>query len=236
MSQQNSFTKNTGWIFLNSIWLIFLFIPLGLGTFASFFFIGIRANVKKWIYAGVIYMVLVITGFILINYFDNAHILSDIGVGLIMGAWLTAIGHGFSIRRKYLKIIANQGQGKNLTEINKEHISVVTAGEMKRNSPKENKKIDPQIINMNRATEKQISQLPAIHPFLAKEIIKIRKKVKKFKSLEHFARVTNVKPHILAKAKNYMMFSDKEVKIAESNKLTSKKKNKGKRKGRIVDY
>lgn len=241
MTQTNSSSYSKSWVFFNSIWLIFLFTPLGLGTFASFFFIGIRANVKKWIYAGIVYLILVITGFILINYFDDEHILTDIGVGFIMGAWLTAIGHGFSVRSKYLQIIALQKQERNLAKVEQENVSIVTAAEIKDNKKSSKKKAkltesEPNVINMNRATEKEISQLPSIHPFLAKEIIKIRKKVKKFESLEHFARMTNVKPHILARSKKYMKFTDIDVKTARRKSDEDINQSKSNRKGRIVDY
>lgn len=240
MTQSNTSSTNTGWILLNSLWLFCLFIPLGLGTYASFFFIGIRAGVRKWLYAGVVYLIMVITGFILINYYHEDHILSDVGVGFIMAGWLTAIGHGFSVRGKYLEIMARNRREKHLAKVERENVSIVTADELKkkrettpkRKTPKENL-VKPKVINVNHATENEISRLPAIHPFLAKEIIKIRKKEKRFKSLEHFARATNIKPHILAQAKDYMKFTDRDVKASEEQQHQTERK---KSKGRVVDY
>lgn len=232
MAQLTNPLTNKKWIFLNSSWIALLFIPLGLGTFVSFIFIGIRASVKKWLIAGIIYLILILSGFILINYYDDTHFLSDIGTGLLLGGWLTAIGHGLAIRKKYLHIIAREITGP--ASLNQNDKQLAEAPIKERTKERVEREEPPEIININKATEREISLLPSIHPFLAKEIVSVRTKVKRFKSLEHFARETNVKPHILSKAKQYIVFTDEQlIDKSDEHKTEVTETN---RKGRIVDY
>lgn len=93
------------WQIKNSLWIIFTLIPLGFTCYGAFFFIGIRANQKKWVTIGFIYLFLIMLSFILILPFENEHILTDIGATIILFAWLSSIFFSFAVRNQYLRIM-----------------------------------------------------------------------------------------------------------------------------------
>lgn len=98
------------------------------------------------------------------------------------------------------------------------------------NEPKEIKKI-----NINKANEEEIAQLPSIPLFLAKKIIKKREEEGPFTSIKHLATTTNIKPHILMRSKSYIVFADEDLIDLEDDgkEVVNKKSNS---KGRIVDF
>src|SRR5699024_10015560 len=185
-------------------------------------------------------------GFVSVLHFPDEHILSDIGVGIILIAWFTSIGHGFAVRRLYLRILAKQKleyESQQLRDQERLSNRPMTNGQtVPVNEPSEEKE-DQQLlgpININRVRLDEITLLPGIHSFLAKEIIQIRNKEGQFKTIEDFALKTKIKPHILSKAKSYIVFSDKDLqeKIAEKEleKEVEAQAESSPKKGRIVDY
>lgn len=71
----------------------------------------------------------------------------------------------------------------------------------------------PQVININKATEMQISALPTIHPFLAKVIVQKRNRGKKFTSIKQLSESINVQPHLLKKSVPYIAFTEDQVSV-----------------------
>src|SRR5690625_4688916 len=240
----------TGWKILNSLWVLVTFVPLGLVAYIGFFFIGIRANNRKWLVTGFIYLILIMGSFVMTGTFDTEHIMSNIGVGILLTAWFSYMIHSFAVRQQYLNIVfrrkVHYEHGLN-TQVSKQ---VVDVSEMKEQQAKQtqlqNKKVEnkekqqkltpPQVININKATEEEISTLPSIHPFLAKNIVKAREKVNQFESIEHLATVVNIKPHILNKSKPYIIFADEKVSSQKAQHKRESEKEKVRKSGRMVDY
>jgi len=241
----------TGWKILNSLWVLVTLVPLGLVAYVAFFFIGIRANNRKWLITGFVYFVLIMGSFTMVGMYDTEHFMSGIGVGILLVAWFSCMIHSFAVRQHYLNIIfkrkVHYEHGLN-TQVNKQ---VVDVSEMKerrtkqkkqvqnkkvKNNEKQKKPTSPQVININKATEEEICTLPSIHPFLAKNIVKAREKVNQFESIEHLATVVNIKPHILNKSKPYIIFADEKVSSQKAQHKRESEKEKVRKSGRMVDY
>lgn len=257
MTQARPEMTNT-WKFLNSLWIVLTFIPIGLTCYGAFFYIGIRANQKKWVIIGFVYLALIMLSFYLISAFDDEHFLTDIGVVVILFTWFSSIFFSFAVRNQYLRIIFKKKvqyeRGLSTMAMNK----VVDKEEIeqKQQRPKETPqqdvskqplgKIEPakkvtttsptKVININHATENQIRALPSVHSFLAKNIIKVRKKNKPFRSIEDIAQAVGIQPHILDKAAPYIAFTNKQVEEKRAKLDDTKNNEHAKQSGRLVDY
>lgn len=246
------------WKFLNSLWIVLTLIPLGLTCYGAFFYIGIRANQRKWVIIGFVYLVLIMLSFYLIAAFENEHFLTDIGVVIILFTWFSSIFFSFAVRNQYLRITFKKKvqyeRGLSTMAMNK----VVDKEEIKHKQqhPKETPqkhvskqplgKMEPakkvtttsptKVININHATENQIRALPSVHSFLAKNIVKVRKKNKPFRTIEDIAKAVGIQPHILEKAAPYIAFTNKQVEEKRAKLDETKNDKHANRSGRLVDY
>jgi len=228
--------QGKGWYFIRSIWVIFLFFPFALLTPFVFFYVGKRASERKWIIAGFVYLVIVYGGFAMIGTTDDPDtIISDIGVGISLGVWMYSIAHGFSIRPKYLRKLYQEEQNYTFHPPQQEHRQETTRTSHTPTSSiayEEKKEQTIKTIYINEANEAEIAQLPSIPPFLAKKIIEVREQEGPYKSIEHLGRATQIRPHILMRSKQYIMFSDEEKQPSEEINHPEQPK----KQGRIVDY
>src|SRR5690625_3296633 len=188
------------WEWTRSIWLIWLLGPIGFTSFISFFYIGIRAQQKKWMIAGFVYLFILVQFFIISENFPEDHLIYDLSIGLVLFGWVAAWGHALLARIEYLQIRALRVQSKNNSPaIRSEEIKPVqhTQNQSIQENPVKERDKNPQIININRATEEEISELPSVGPFLAKEIIAVREKIFQFTSYSHMVNALKIKPHVL---------------------------------------
>ena len=254
------------WEWSRSIWLGWLLFPFGFCSFVSFFYIGARAKKMKWIISGFIYLLIVVQFFIVDEQFHEEHIVFDLSVGLVLMGWIAAFVQAFLARIEYLQMLARQIAPDKMPPLMvkpRKNQKIRTRGTIspstkpapskhpikrKKNRNKSGKQ--PTLVNINRATEEQLKQLPSVGSFLAKEIIIVRRKVSSFTSYTHLVHALKIKPHILIKAKQYIVFSDQELKDRREqnqdnqNKPNQQKQNKlrqqhpqtKKQSGRFVDY
>lgn len=95
----------------------------------------------------------------------------------------------------------------------------------------------PSVVNVNRASANELRALPSIDQLLAQQIIDVRKRVKNFQSYTHLVEALKLQPHVLARAKPYLTFSDNELKEKTSQHDEKEiEKRAESRRGRIVDY
>lgn len=98
-------SKGNSWEFINSLWLILVFVPFL--YWAGLLVAGIRANVKKWIFYGALYAVPFFSLFLVFpgNPSENVE---GVWVFTFMVTWLIAIIHSFLIRPQYLRALADE--------------------------------------------------------------------------------------------------------------------------------
>lgn len=93
------------------------------------------------------------------------------------------------------------------------------------------------MLKINKASLREIASHPYIGNVVARQIVQVRERVGEFKSFSHFVKETNIQPHILAKAKPYLIFDDEQRQMKTTKqKPTETNKKKKYRSGRIVDY
>src|SRR5690625_2854 len=228
------------WELMRSYWLIWLLVHLGFTIFISFFYIEIRVRQLKWMIAGFVYLGIVIQAFVFTELFPEEHIVFDLSVGIIIFGWVAACVHAFLARSEYLYLLARKLHPEQVTEVHFKkkqptRMNIKEKQPKKTIIPTKQEEKNPQVINMNKATEEELKQLPSIGPFLAKQIIAVRKKVKRFASYAHLVEVLEIKPHVLLKAKEFMVFSDEELETPDEPK-EKQKATLTKKSGRIVDY
>jgi|SRR5690625_3014021 len=244
-----SIKMTTGWKIMNSLWILLTLVPLGLLAYAGFFFIGLRANNRKWLVAGMIYLCIIMSSFVIIGWADRDHILTDIFVSVLLVAWVSCIIHSFAVRQRYLNIIfqrkvqyeyglssilnkttVDPASIKQRTEKTKQPLGAVSPAKQVTTTS------DPDVININNASVEEISSLPSIHMFLAKKIIQARDKVNRFESLEHIAELIHVQSHVLEKSAPYIAFDDQEIASLKAQLETKPDMKKMTKSGRLVDY
>lgn len=233
------------WEWSRSIWLVWLLFPFGFFSFISFFLIGARTRTLKWIVAGVIYCLIVVQFFVVMEVVPEEHFFYDISVGLVLAGWIAAWVHATVARVEYLRKIAYETAPKRMDKFLSRAARTTVSKpapakplKMKREKSASKQK-NPKVININKAKEKDLRELPSVGPFLAKEIIRVRKRVFAYDSYSHLIACLKVKPHVLAKAKDFIVYSDEELKARKRTESEKQKEDASppqKRTGRVVDY
>jgi len=243
------------WEILRSLWLIWLFGPFALTAFISFLYIGIRAGRNKWTIAGIIYLFGALTVLYILGGIEEDGIIVDFLAGLSLSIWLFAMIHGFLARKEYLRIIAknvidhpfkqtppiivktnfpffsDSGKRGDLNAIKKRKNPLPIADQK-----------EPFMLHINEASLKKIASHPYIGNIVARQIVDVRNKVGSFQSYSHFTETTKMKPHILAKAKPYLIFNEedeanlnKKGRDQKQQRANSSQNKQKYRSGRIVD-
>ncbi|MFA8439484.1 ComEA family DNA-binding protein [Pueribacillus sp. YX66] len=186
------------WKYKNSIWLVWLFVPFGLTMYISFLYIGLKMKRKKWIIAGVIYSIITSQAFILTEFYPDDHIVSDLSIWLLIFGWIFALIHGFLARDEYLHMLSEKTYAHPVHYIHSPVTSPRTHQREKKN---------PTIVNINKATAKELEQLPSINSFLANKMVAVRRDIGHYRSFSHLIESIGVKQHILEDAKEFLIFS-----------------------------
>lgn len=222
------------WEYLNSIWLIWLAAPFNLAGFISFLYIGAKVDRFQWKLAGVAYFSITIASFYLVGSNETDEFLFDVGFFGMVGNWMFAIVHGFLARRLYLILLSGRSDDgtiekrKNVGQKNR--VSVAKGSDatiINSDAPFEG------VLNINKASAEEVAKLPSIGNIVANQIIAVRNERGPFHSFPDFVEAVNMKPHILAKVKPHICFTDND-----KNKKRTNRANGGKRhqKGRVVDF
>lgn len=238
------------WEMAHSVWMIWVFFPFALTAFISFVYVGIKMKQRKWIVAGIIYFAIMAQYFFYFSNYPIDHLYFDISMGIILTGWIVSCMHAVLARREYLQLLVKQIK-KNPYAMQptvniKQSVSLDAIPKKKKANKKAKKtntaRLKPQVIFINKATKQDIEALPSIGAILATEIVRVREQEGPFKSFAHFVEVMDMKPHVIAKAKPYMRFTDNDIKDSNKNKK-NKDNNKndhnnrsGHQVGRVVDY
>ena len=236
-------SKGKAWEYRNSLWMLWTLLTLGFLNYVSFFYIARKVKQKKWFRAGVVYSLFFIVFALASDSFATIYIIS----------WIVSIFHIFKIRTEYLlRLEAVQASGLKNRELDKlketiareydrpdsNFVSSDTRVEerapiMPHNQPPERdsnkikeRNIIEKSIDINTASEKEISEVPGIGSIFATKVIAVRSQENGFKSFDHFVQTLSIKPHLAEKIKSHVFFS-----TTSHNEQRVKKTE-----GRIVDF
>lgn len=249
------------WEWMHSGWMIFLFTPFTLPI--SYFYVGIRMHQIRWVFTGFVYVFLLhgLTYFLWKweNRAEDAVVILVIGMVLI---YLNGIGRGSLVRKDYLPFLAEHmdpDKRRELEEkeekrlhtdyLNKvaQQSNVITKTQaFKRQSAKvkftvteQEKNRRVKVININKANMTEIKHLPTVGYLLASKIVQTREDVGSFASFQELAYKTGIQAHLITEAKDYMAFTDEDVKPLQVKLAKKKQKQLRKEKnipGRSVDF
>lgn len=249
------------WEWMHSFWMPFIFIPFAMPI--SYFYVGLRMHQIKWFLFGYAYFLVINGGtYILLRQ----ETLSEDTIVFIVIAMVITFGngffHAFEMRKVYLSFLTEnmnkhikqvlvdkeQERLRLLTEKERQYpTNVLTRNEIyKLQSSKtkfaktEKEKLrKPTVININKATYEEIKVLTFMDSFLANKIIQQRKTNEPYKSFNHLAHETGIQSHFLIQAKEYITFSDDDIKTAQEKleaKQQAESNNKSSLSGRYVDF
>ena len=195
------------WRIINSWWILITFTLYF--NWAAFFYTGITAKNRKWIFYGLIYAIPLILYQVFPSEGPNPDITSYI-LGLFVLFWLISIIHAFLIRKEYLiRLETLKKYGDNKEEVLREKIeNEFKQGKISNQNPQKSNNIPHssltentsktklELVDINNDSEQVIAKLPGIGTILAKRAIEIRQ-TRDFESAEDFGQALDLKPHII---------------------------------------
>lgn len=215
------------WEWRHSLWIAWIFFPFAFLAPIGFLYISIRGRKLRWFY---IFLGLLINilffAFVDIN-FDTDHFMYDIATFIALVSWVVAIGFAFSARREYLQILAKRRLGEEtynqfLEEVRSQTLySMIPEAQRPIQQTKDSHesvatdKVQP--VQINKTTVEALRRLPGVDSITANRIIEERENIGEFKSFNQLVEQLNIQPHILAKARRYIAFSDSEYIRLEEN-------------------
>lgn len=238
------------WEWRHSVWLVWLLFPFGFTAFISFLIIGVKMKNLKWLLSGFVYMAAVIQVFVIQEIFPVDSMVYDFSIGIILIGWIIACVHAFSARRVYLKRLEKMVNEyrSGTAEQKRVHAGTVplpASGNLshvpkKKASGESRRETSPSVpgkpVDMNAAGREEIAAIPSIGNILAGKIIDIRERHGHFESFSHFVSLTEIQPHVLAKAKPWMVFPEDRKEDPPSQDKLEEKDGEKYRAGRIVDF
>jgi hypothetical protein len=177
------------------------FVPLGLLSFGAFLYTGIRARHRRWIVAGVVYGVVVYTGFVLAGATDEDAVASDVGITLLLVGWAVSTVHAFTIRAPYLERMELL-EGKTYDQAEDRALEREEARRLAREEPAralemgvgrpDREGFHGSLVDLNNAPASVIEELPGVNRELAERIVVMREEVGGFSSLDDLAHVLDL--------------------------------------------
>lgn len=220
------------WEWLHSLWLLFVVTPVTLPI--SYFYVGVRMQQKKWIYIGFIYFIL-LCGVIysVWKYATTDNDVTVFSVIFVVLLYFNGIGRAIIVRKDYLIYLAeNMDPEKRRILEEKESVrretvaqrrsqptNILSRNEAYKRQSSKTKYVEDEkstnkrvvVINMNKASEREISSLPSIGKIVAKQIVLSREKLNEYTSFEHLVKSIGIQEHLIEEARSYMAFSDEDL-------------------------
>lgn len=249
-------SRGKKWEILNSLWILFTF-TLAFFNWIGFFHIGRKAKCKKWIFSGLIYSIPFILVMVTGGANDFVAGLTII-LGIIGIVHAFMIRTEYLIRLEAIekgKVLSESEVKKIITTIKLSKMNLEDIGypqsvskndvvepsfsveksaktEVKE-SPIESEKPNKEdyknkSIDINTASESELASLSGIGLILAKKAINHRETKGHFNSIDEFAEILSLKPHVLERIRPLII-----VDKIEPNHKTDDFSSKG---GRIVDF
>lgn len=176
-------------------------VPLGFLSFGAFLFTGIKARHRGWISAGVVYAVVLYTGFMLTVSSEDDSVASNVGITLVLLGWGVSLVHAFAIRGRYLERIEllesgeydraedrldERAEARRLAREDPARALEMGVGRPDRDG------FDGGLVDLNNAPPSVIEELPGVNRGLAERIVLTREEVGGFSSLDDLAHVLDL--------------------------------------------
>jgi len=211
----NITNKGKKWEILNSLWIIWSF-TLVLAC-VGFFWIGGRTGQRKWIISGMIYLLVNLALFLVAPLaLDTNNVLFNIFFVIIFIGFFAAIIQSFMSRKEYLIRLEAVLDLENATreayrnKLRQDYFgdsgmpvhqvvsvnNTAAAPSVQQAAPSMPK------IDLNTATEQELSKLPGVGAALAKRAVEARAQAGGFTSVADFNQQLGLMPHFAVQIEN----------------------------------
>jgi len=181
--------KGRGWELANSLWLILAAIPYC--AWIYFLVIGSKAKQLKWVLFGALHLA-VQTG-LLIGCIFGGKPLSGVFIALLVLYWPASMVHAFLTRKEFLlrwEVVVANKDAKDKEYRQKILGDYVPPPPRPESTPKAR-------VNLNTATEQELSSLPGVSVAMAKRALEARAQ-SGFASARDFNQRLGLMPHFAA--------------------------------------
>lgn len=205
-----------------SWWVGLTFVPFGLLGWAALVYAGARARRRGWVAAGVLYGVLIATGFTLD---DDGGWIDELSYWLVLVTWGATIAHALVVRPAYLRLtdpVGGELQGATrIADRRREARRLareepVRALEIGVGRPDLPGGFDGGVVDLNNAPVDAIATLPGVGGDLAERIVAVREEINGFESLDDAGHVLHLSAPTIDRIRLHAVVLPRGVETDES--------------------
>ncbi len=211
--------KSIVWKIFHSLWVLVAILPL-FGGFA-FVYIGLRADERKWLYEGIIYLI----PFFLAIILGSNQTIENYAIWFSILFWFVAIIRSLMLIKPYLgrissKSFHNQGIRNDDNKSGDYYSMFGTEANVNNNQRINdlNDGNDSNIFEINKASVDEISKLPGFDRELARKVMELRVSGIYLDSLDDMSQKLNLSPEQVGLLKSYFNYDDKNEKNSSNQR------------------
>jgi hypothetical protein len=184
-----------------SWWILLTLVPFGATAWVALLYAGVQAKNRRWIAWGIVYFVLLVAGFTLLDEEGDAGLRDDIAVVLWASSWIVPFGHSLAIRKRFLELTGRRdrefAEAAALADARAEARRLARedparALELGVGRPDLPRSFDGGLVDLNNAPLAEIERVPGIDRSLAQTIVRVREEINGFDSLDDLGLVIGV--------------------------------------------
>jgi SARP family transcriptional regulator, regulator of embCAB operon len=196
--------------FLESWWLVLL-VPLGLLGWAAFFYIGLRAQTRRWLVYAVVYFAGFMVVVALWDTFDATDLdnhRDDWSTGLLMVIWFVSAWHGWHVRPAFLDRIEELRDAppdraferRVAAQEARHHPKLAQTVGIGR--PDRPGAVDAYLVDVNGAPADVLARLPGLDDALARQVVETRP----YTSVDELGSVFDLSPLVVEELRDRTVF------------------------------
>jgi DNA uptake protein ComE-like DNA-binding protein len=196
-------------------WVLTSLVPFGWVTWLGFGYAGFRARKPVWVAAGAIYLLVTAATLFVTSLDGNTKGVDDnVGYIVMFTSWGVGIFHSFLTRKAYLR---------RLSIIDDPALVAAREAEERRQFAQQIAKRDPELartaalgrrggfdegglLDANHAKVEELADLPEVTAALAREIVKVRREVGGFSSIEDLGMTLDLPGDEVERLRRRLMF------------------------------
>jgi Helix-hairpin-helix motif len=191
------------WRLEHSWWLFVILLSVGLLSWASFVYLGIRTKRQRWTVWGVVYGIAVWGGLLVVGAVDEDSWLVLVGAIGWIGGWAGSFIHGLAIRDEVLDRLSVD-EDIHLRDARSRVVAREVGAELARNTPVLAREAGVGegdgfggLVDVNHADAALLATIPGFTPDLGVKVVELRNEVGGFDSVLDFATILDLPPRLL---------------------------------------
>jgi SARP family transcriptional regulator, regulator of embCAB operon len=199
---------------LASWWILLTLVPFGATAWVALVYAGVQAKNRRWIAWGIVYLVLLVSGFTLLDEEKDAGLRDDVAVVLWASSWIVPFAHSLAIRNRYLDL--TEPRHPELAEATAHADARAEARRLAREDPARALELgvgrpdlprafDGGLVDLNNAPLAEVERVPGIDRSLAQRIVRIRDDINGFDSLDDLGAVVGLDAPTLDRIRRHVV-------------------------------